>query len=93
MSREKGSFLDAFYNTPSNHKDKNEVKQKTKVVTYSLKEDNVKYVELRSTHFGSKSGFLNHLIEEDMKQHPDIVEMTAALQRFRVNSQSKSTRS
>ena len=54
MSREKGSFLDAFYNTPSNHKDKNEVKQKTKVVTYSLKEDNVKYVELRSTHFGSK---------------------------------------
>ena len=52
MSREKGSFLDAFYNTPSNHKDKNEVKQKTKVVTYSLKEDNVKYVELRSTHFG-----------------------------------------
>ena len=61
MSREKGSFLDAFYNTPSNHKDKNEVKQKTKVVTYSL------------------SGFLNHLIEEDMKQHPDIVEMTAAL--------------
>ena len=47
MSREKGSFLDAFYNTPSNHKDKNEVKQKTKVVTYSLKEDNVKYVELQ----------------------------------------------
>ena len=28
---------------------------------------------------GSKSGFLNHLIEEDMKQHPDIVEMSAAL--------------
>ena len=79
MSREKGSFLDAFYNTPSSHKDKTEVKQKTKVVTYSLKEDNVKYVELRSTHFGSKSGFLNHLIEEDMKQHPDIVEMAAAL--------------
>lgn len=79
MSREKGSFLDVFYNTPSNHKDKTEVKQKTKVVTYSLKEDNVKYVELRATHFGSKSGFLNHLIEEDMKQHPDIVEMAAAL--------------
>ena len=56
MSREKGGFLDAFYNTP------------------------VKYVELRATHFGSKSGFLNHLIEEDMKQHPDIVEMTAALE-------------
>ena len=82
MSREKGSFLDAFYNTPSNHKDKNEVKQKTKVVTYSLKEYNVKYVELRSTHFGSKSGFLNHLIEEDMKQHPDIVEMTAYYYNF-----------
>ena len=79
MSREKGSFLDAFYNTPSNHKEKNEVKKKTKIVTYSLKEDNVKYVELRATHFGSKSGFLNHLIEEDMKQHPDIVEMVAAL--------------
>ena len=79
MSRGKGSFLDAFYNTPSNHKDRTEVKQKTKVVTYSLKEDNVKYVELRATHFGSKSGFLNHLIEEDMKQHPDIVEMAAAL--------------
>lgn len=79
MSREKGSFLDAFYNTPSNHKDKAEVKSNTKVVTYSLKEDNVKYVELRATHFGSKSGLLNHLIEEDMKQHPDIVEMAAAL--------------
>lgn len=79
MSRERGSFLDAFYNTPTNHKDKAEVKQKTKVVTYSLKEDNVNYVELRATHFGSKSGFLNHLIEEDMKQHPDIVEMSAAL--------------
>ena len=32
MSREKGSFLDAFYNTPSNHKDKNEVKQKTGLI-------------------------------------------------------------
>ena len=79
MSKAKGSFLDAFYNTPSTHIEKTEAKQKTKVVTYSLKEDNVKYVELRATHFGSKSGFLNHLIEEDMKQHPDIVEMSAAL--------------
>ena len=78
-ARRLSRLLDAFYNTPSNHKDKTEVKQKTKVVTYSLKEDNVKYVELRATHFGSKSGFLNHLIEEDMKQHPDIVEMAAAL--------------
>ena len=79
MSRGSGSILDAFYNTPATHKDKVEGKPKTKVVTYSLKEDNVRYVELRATHFGSKSGFLNHLIEEDMKQHPDIVEMSAAL--------------
>ena len=79
MSKGSGSILDAFYNAPSTHKDKIEIKPKTKVVTYSLKEDNVRYVELRATHFGSKSGFLNHLIEEDMKQHPDIVEMSAAL--------------
>lgn len=79
MSKERGSFLDAFYNSPSIHNAKTEMKQKTKVVTYSLKEDNVKYVELRATHFGSKSAFLNHLIEEDMKQHPDIVEMSEAL--------------
>lgn len=79
MSRGSGSILDSFYNTPSTHKDKTEIKPKTKVVTYSLKEDNVRYVELRATHFGSKSGFLNHLIEGDMKQHPDIVEMSTAL--------------
>lgn len=79
MSRGNGNILDSFYNTPYTYKDKLEAKPKTKVVTYSIKEDNVRYVEIRATHFGSKSGFLNHLIEEDMKQHPDIVEMTVAL--------------
>lgn len=79
MNRDKGNILDAFYNTPPVHADRIEGKVKTKVVTYSLKENNVKYVELRATHFGSKSAFINHLIEEDMKLHPDIVEMSSAL--------------
>ena len=78
MNKDKGNLLDAFYNTPHIHADQIS-KPKMKVVTYSLKEDNVKYLELRATHFGSKSGFLNHLIEEDMKLHPDIVEMSSAL--------------
>ena len=77
MNKDKGNLLDAFYNTPQIHSEK--PKAKMKVVTYSLKEANVKYLELRATHFGSKSAFLNHLIEEDMKLHPDIVEMSSVL--------------
>lgn len=83
MSKDKENILDSFYNVPEIHKKKEtsatKSVQRTKVVTYSLKEDNIRYVDLRATHFGSKSAFINHLIECDMKEHSDIVEMTKAL--------------
>ena len=83
MSKDKGNILDAFYNgSVTNRRKETSLAtsiQRTKVVTYSLKEDNIRYVDLRATHFGSKSAFINHLIEQDMKEHLDIVEMSKAL--------------
>lgn len=83
MSNDKGSLLDAFYNgttTERKNKDReSKASQTSRVVTYSLKEENIRYIELRATHFGSKSAFINHLIENDMKEHPDIVDMARAL--------------
>lgn len=83
MSNGKGSLLDAFYNGATTEKKNNDKEYKpvqtSRVVTYSLKEENIRYIELRATHFGSKSAFINHLIEKDMKEHPDIVDMARAL--------------
>ena len=54
-----------------------------KNATYSLKLENIRYVELRATHFESKSAFINHLIETDMADHPDIVEMAKQLSKMK----------
>lgn len=79
MNKDRSSLLDSFYNVTAQGKGKAKQIQQTKVVTYSLKAENVSYVDLRSTHFGSKSAFINHLIEADMKEHPDIVRMAKDL--------------
>ena len=79
MNKDKSSLLDSFYSVSNQSKDKSSQTTKTKVVTYYLKVENVSYVDLRSTHFGSKSAFINHLIEADMKEHPDIVRMAKDL--------------
>lgn len=84
MNKDKSNLLDSFYNIKSEKKLQTKTNSTpnpaTKVVTYSLKEDNIKYVELRATHFSSKSAFINYLIESDKKKHQDIVEMVNKLQ-------------
>lgn len=84
MNKDRSNILDSFYNGSDSKKEKRTTStannsEPNKVVTYSLKEANVRYIELRATHFNSKSALINHLIEEDMKLHPEIVEMTKAL--------------
>ena len=83
MNKDRGKLLDAFYNGASDKNNPNEHKEnkthEVKNATYSLKLENIRYVELRATHFESKSAFINHLIETDMADHPDIVEMTKQL--------------
>ena len=81
MNKDKGKLLDSFYNGATGNK--NISTQKMKNATYSLKLENIHYVDLRATHFESKSAFINHLIEADMEAHPDIVEMTKALLRLK----------
>ena len=83
MNKDKGRLLDSFYNGAANStkagEHKNGQMQPVKNATYSLKLENIHYVELRATHFESKSAFINHLIESDMSAHPDIVEMAKRL--------------
>ena len=83
MNKDRGKLLDAFYNGASDRNNTMEHKEikthEVKNATYSLKLENIRYVELRATHFESKSAFINHLIEEDMANHPDIVEMAKQL--------------
>lgn len=81
MNKDKGKLLDSFYNGSVDNK--NITTQQMKNATYSLKLENIHYVDLRATHFESKSAFINHLIEGDMEVHPDIVEMTKALLRLK----------
>ena len=87
MSKNRGSLLDAFYNGTSDGNNPREYKDikphEVKNATYSLKLANIRYVELRATHFESKSAFINHLIETDMVSHPDIVEMAKQLNRMK----------
>ena len=87
MSKDRGRLLDAFYNGASDKNNPNEHKEnkthEVKNATYSLKLENIRYVELRATHFESKSAFINHLIETDMADHPDIVEMTKQLNKMK----------
>ena len=86
MNKDRGKLLDSFYDGALKTINHNEINSKptvqSKVVTYSLKLENIKYVELRSTYFSSKSGFINYLIEKDMKDHPEIVEMSTALSKM-----------
>ena len=81
MNKDKGKLLDSFYNGSVDNK--NITTQQMKNATYSLKLENIHYVDLRATHFESKSAFINHLIEADMEAHPDIVEMTKVLLRLK----------
>lgn len=87
MSKNRGSLLDAFYNGTSDKNNSREYKDikphGVKNATYSLKLENIRYVELRATHFESKSAFINHLIEDDMATHPDIVEMANQLDKMK----------
>ena len=87
MSKDRGRLLDAFYNGASDKNNPNEHKEnkthEVKNATYSLKLENIRYVELRATHFESKSAFINHLIETDMADHPDIVEMAKQLSKMK----------
>ena len=87
MSKDRGRLLDAFYNGASDKNNPIEHKEnkthEVKNATYSLKLENIRYVELRATHFESKSAFINHLIETDMADHPDIVEMTKQLNKMK----------
>ena len=77
MNKDRGKLLDAFYNGASDKNNPNEHKEnkthEVKNATYSL----------RATHFESKSAFINHLIETDMADHPDIVEMTKQLNKMK----------
>lgn len=63
MNKDKSNLLDSFYNIKSEKKFQNKVDSAphpaTKVVTYSLKEENIKYVELRATHFSSKAAMIS----------------------------------
>lgn len=87
MSKNRGSLLDAFYNGTSDGNNPREYRDikthEVKNATYSLKLANIRYVELRATHFESKSAFINHLIEDDMATHPDIVEMANQLDKMK----------
>lgn len=87
MSKDRGRLLDAFYNGASDKNNPIEHKEnkthEVKNATYSLKLENIRYVELRATHFESKSAFINHLIEDDMATHPDIVEMANQLDKMK----------
>lgn len=82
MNKDKEKMLDSFFSGTPITIDKDTAKTsvpKTKCVTYSLKLDNIRYVDLRSTHFESKSAFINYLIEKDMNDHPEIVELVRTL--------------
>ena len=87
MNKDRGKLLDAFYNGASDKNNPNEHKEnkthEVKNAPYSLKLENIRDVELRATHFESKSAFINHLIETDMADHPDIVEMTKQLNKMK----------
>ena len=87
MSKDRGRLLDAFYNGASDKNNPIEHKEnkthEVKNATYSLKLENIRYVELRATHFESKSAFINHLIETDIADHPDIVEMAKQLSKMK----------
>ena len=87
MNKDRGRLLDSFYNGTSvqnkSMEHKNIKAHEVKNATYSLKLENIRYVELRSTHFESKSAFINHLIETDIADHPDIVEMAKQLSKMK----------
>ena len=87
MNKDRGKLLDAFYNGASDRNNPmghNGIKtHDVKNATYSLKLENIRYVELRATHFESKSAFMNHLIDADMGDHPDIVEMAKQLNKMK----------
>ena len=55
MNKDRGKLLDAFYNGASDKNNPNEHKEnkthEVKNATYSLKLENIRYVELRATHF------------------------------------------
>ena len=56
MNKDKGKLLDSFYNGSVDNK--NITTQQMKNATYSLKLENIHYVDLRATHFESKSAFI-----------------------------------
>ena len=57
MNKDRGKLLDAFYNGASDKNNPIEHKEnkthEVKNATYSLKLENIRYVELRATHFES----------------------------------------
>lgn len=53
---------------------------KSVTTTFMINKSNIDYIEMRArTGFSSKSVYINWLIEEDMKNHPDEVKLAEAL--------------
>lgn len=57
---------------------------KSVTTTFMIRRDLTDYIEVRAkTGFSSKSVYINWLIEQDMKDHPEILDIASSLSKIR----------
>lgn len=95
--KEKERILDSFYAAPPKEESqKPKIKPiqtengaKAKITTYSIKSDNLDYIELRATYFSSKSAYINWLVEKDAESNEEIATLAKSLAQMKHTTNAK----
>ena len=74
MEKKERGLIDSYYS--SVHSKKNESQSmpgsKSRVTTYSMTQENLNFIDVAYRKYGSKSGYINNLIEQDRIKNKDL---------------------